>query len=65
MIDPLDVPSPGATSWKGVRRFYNSVGVQPCAEEPGFWEVLIEGRVMRTNAMNDLRLPSEVREAGR
>jgi hypothetical protein len=53
-----DVPS----GWKGVKRFYDTVGVRAVdkdgnetsvAAADGF-KVLIQGREMRTNGMNDL-----------
>jgi hypothetical protein len=51
--------TPSSTSWKGVKRFYTRIGVREAPGSPGSWEVLIEGRPLRSNAAQELRLPSE------
>lgn len=57
-----DIPS----GWKGVKRFYDHVGVRPVdssgtecmmATAAGF-KVLIQGRELRTNGMHDLVVPT-------
>ena len=53
-----DIPS----GWKGVKRFYDHVGVRPVDEEGNEammasakgYKVLVQGRELRTNGMNDL-----------
>jgi chaperone required for assembly of F1-ATPase len=49
---------PMSSSWKGVTRFYTSVAVgeSPC----GGYQVLIDGRALRTNAAAELVLPSRI-----
>jgi hypothetical protein len=53
-----DIPS----GWKGIKRFYDHVGVRPVDKHgneavigtaTGF-KVLVQGRELRTNGMNDL-----------
>lgn len=67
------VAAPMSTSWKGVKRFYTNVTVAKAAEEPPyaaalatpkggapkeFYQVLVDGRALRTHATNELYLPS-------
>lgn len=49
-----------ATAWKGVKRFYSQIDIQQVETDAGeYWHVLIEGRPLRTNAMNELLVPSK------
>ncbi|CEL92349.1 unnamed protein product [Vitrella brassicaformis CCMP3155] len=54
--------STGVSSWR-LRRFYHKVDVRQAREQPaahgGEWEVLLDGRVLKTPAKRPLRLPSE------
>lgn len=50
--------APMATSWKGVKRFYSRLDVKQDLETD-HWQVLIDGRALRTNGMKDLMLPSK------
>ena len=46
----------GSTSWRGVPRFYEHVSA---AEVEGGWQVLIEGRPLKSNSASELILPSQ------
>lgn len=46
----------GSTSWRGVPRFYQRVGAQ---EVEGGWQVLIDGRPLKSNAASAMLLPSQ------
>jgi chaperone required for assembly of F1-ATPase len=53
-----------ASNWKGVARFYKTVGIEPTVSSPSAsapltYSILIDGRRLRTNAMNDLSIPSQ------
>lgn len=55
-----------STSWKGVRRFYAHVDVKQAENVVDVygraltgWQVLIEGRPLRTHAVNELVVPTE------
>ena len=48
----------GAATWRGVPRFYRHVGAAPHPSGQG-WQVLVEGRPLRTNAAAELTLPSQ------
>jgi hypothetical protein len=48
----------GAATWRGVPRFYQHCGAAPHPSGEG-WQVLIEGRPLRSNAAAELTLPSQ------
>ena len=50
--------SVGSATWRGVPRFYANVGAAPHPSGRG-WQVLIEGRPLRSNAAAELTLPSQ------
>ncbi|CAE7458519.1 Atpaf2 [Symbiodinium sp. KB8] len=65
MEAPLDATAKG---WQGIKRFYDHVGVRGVADDgtispegtdAAAWQVLVQGRVLRTNALNDLLLPTK------
>jgi chaperone required for assembly of F1-ATPase len=49
--------TPLASTWKGVKRFYSRIDVQPVPNS-ALWQVLIEGRALRTNGMHELLVPT-------
>jgi chaperone required for assembly of F1-ATPase len=48
----------GPSTWRGVARFYKSAEAARAASGAG-WQVLIDGRPLRTNTASDLVLPCE------
>ena len=50
--------SVGSATWRGVPRFYANVGAASHPSGRG-WQVLIEGRPLRSNAAAELTLPSQ------
>jgi chaperone required for assembly of F1-ATPase len=48
----------GPSTWRGVARFYKHVEAARAPSGAG-WQVLIDGRPLRTNTASDLLLPSE------
>jgi chaperone required for assembly of F1-ATPase len=61
LIESSDPEPTSSSVWKGVKRFYNSVDIRKAANvnDIELYEVLIQGRVLKTNAMNDLLIPSK------
>jgi hypothetical protein len=59
LSDPVSTPPP--TAWKGVARFYDSVTVGH-VEEAG-WQVLIDGRALKTIGLRDLFVSARGRRA--
>jgi len=58
MFSEGSMGSVGSASWRGVPRFYNHVGAALHPSGEG-WQVLIEGRPLRSNSAAELTLPCE------